>query len=268
MTVCFHRRHLAGVVAIGCGVAQGWYQAGCKVEKSRYDLSQIIFMASFLDWMLSRFSPPLLRGEHRMSYAILGDESSSHMNFQIILVRAVSIVVGIPCAFVRNWVCPPITAWMIIFLPYRVGLLLPHCSRSFLILSSTGSQGAVALVWLLIHAPRRWIAVLSGAMWMSSFSGSRSCGLSFLMLWRDDLYSSVLIGTISVFSVLNLAPKTWHQWSRISWILSRLSCSVRKSMVLSANSLILGLCGVFGMSIPIISGSDLMLQASGSIARY
>src|SRR5258707_9688759 len=78
-------------------------QAGCKGEKSRYDLSQIISMASFLAWMLSRFSPPLLRGEHRMSYAILGDESSSHMNFQIILVRLVSIVVGIPFAFVRNW---------------------------------------------------------------------------------------------------------------------------------------------------------------------
>ncbi len=102
---------------------------------------------------------------------------------------------------------------------------------------------------------------------MSLFSGSRSCGLSFLMLRRDDLYSSVPIGTISVFSVLNLAPETWHQRSRISRILSRLSCSLRKSMVSSANSLILGLCGAFGMSILIISRSDLMLQASGSIAR-
>jgi hypothetical protein len=94
---------------------------------------------------------------------------------------------------------------------------------------------------------------------MLSFSGSRSYGLSFFMLMRDSLYSAILIGIISVFSVLNLAPETWHQWSRISQILSRLSCSLRKSVVLLANSLILGLCRTFGMSIPVISGSDLML---------
>src|SRR5713226_6764380 len=102
-----------------------------------------------------------------------------------------------------------------IFLPYRVGLLLPHQSRSFLILSSTGSQGAVILVWLPIHVPRRRIAVLLGAILMHSLSGSRSCGLSFCVLVSDLLYSSIPIGIISVFSVLNLAPETLHQRSRI-----------------------------------------------------
>lgn len=139
--------------------------------KFRYDFSQTISMASFLAWMFNRLRPPSLGGRHRKSRAILGDESFSHMNFLIILVRAVSIEGGIPCALARNWVRPPTIAWTMVFFPKRVGLFLPHRSRSFLMRSNIGSQGAVAFVRFPIHAPRERIASPSVAMWTWSFTG-------------------------------------------------------------------------------------------------
>ena len=50
--------------------------------------------------------------------------------------------------------CPPIMACIMVFLPWRVGLLLFHRSRSFLILSSISSHGVVASVLFPIQAPR------------------------------------------------------------------------------------------------------------------
>jgi hypothetical protein len=177
VTVCRRRRHLAGMVAMECGFASGWYQVGswarscgdrciaarwvwyflatrsiliipsfrslslapqfgafhdcrnvfsharCEMPggaawlmiksvivahmgregvKFRYNFSQTISMASFLEWMFNRLRPPSLGGRHRKSRAILGDESFSHINFLVILVRAVLIEGGIPCALARN----------------------------------------------------------------------------------------------------------------------------------------------------------------------
>jgi hypothetical protein len=52
-----------------------------------------------------------------VSRVILGEESSSHMKSRRIFVRAFSMAVGMPCAFVRNCVWPLTIVWIIIFLP-------------------------------------------------------------------------------------------------------------------------------------------------------
>lgn len=142
--------------------------------KSRYVFSHVISIASFLDCMFRRSSPPSLVGMFRKSRAILGEESSSHIKSRIILVRADSIAVGIPWAFVRNWVRPPMIACIMIFLPCRVGLFLFHLCRSFLIWSNIGSHGAMSFVLLPIQAPRERIASPSTAIWMHASSGSKS----------------------------------------------------------------------------------------------
>jgi hypothetical protein len=139
-------------------------------------------MASFLACMLSRLSPPSLGGRHRNLSEILGDVSFSHMKSRIIFVRAFSIVAGIPCARVRNWVRPPTTACMMVFRPRRVGLLRPQRSRSFLIQSRIGSHGVMALVWFPIHTPRERIASPSAAIWTHSFIGSMSSWFIFRVL--------------------------------------------------------------------------------------
>lgn len=155
--------------------------------KSRYVLSHVISMASFRARMLRRFRPPALMGICRYCKAILGDESSFHMKSRIIFVRAVSIGTGIPCALVRNCVRPPTTAWMMIRLPSKVGLLLLQRSRSFLILSRIGSHGVASLVWLPIHAPRDRIASPSSAMCMRGSKGSLSCWLIFQVVATRNL---------------------------------------------------------------------------------
>src|SRR6266478_135667 len=72
---------------------------------------------------------------------------------------------------------------------------------------------------------------------------------------------------ISVFSVLNLASETVHQCSSDSCTLSSLSNLLRNNVVSSANMAILGFHGAVGMLMPLISGSFLILQARGSIAK-
>lgn len=92
-------------------------QRGREGVKLRYSFNHMISIASFLEWMFSRLRPPWLVGRLRKSRVILGDESSSHMKFLIILVRIDSIEAGIPWALVRNWVRPPIIACVMSFLP-------------------------------------------------------------------------------------------------------------------------------------------------------
>ena len=86
-------------------------------------------------------------------------------------------------------------------------------------------------------------------MW--SKSGDRSLWLIFWVATTVDLCSSVPIGMISVFSMLNLAPDTLHQWLRISWTLLNLSCLLRYRVVSSANmvtSMFLSVLGGGGLS--------------------
>ena len=71
-------------------------QVGRAVVKLRYDLSHMISMASFLAGISNRLRPPSLRGRQRKSRVILGDESSPHMKFWIILVKADLMGGGIP----------------------------------------------------------------------------------------------------------------------------------------------------------------------------
>ena len=96
-------------------------QVGLFRGDSRYAFSHIISMASFLAFMSSRFSPPSSVGRYSVFSAILGFVLSCQMKSRVIFVKASSILFGIPCAWVRNWVSPPIVIWMIIFLLSRVG---------------------------------------------------------------------------------------------------------------------------------------------------
>ena len=101
-------------------------------EKLRYVLSHVSSMASLRALMFNRLRPPSLVGRYRTFRAILGEESSSHMKLRITLIKAASVVGGIPWALVRNWVRPPIIACTSDFLPNSVGLILFHRFKSFL----------------------------------------------------------------------------------------------------------------------------------------
>ncbi len=90
---------------------------GCVGVKLRYNFSHIMSIASFLALMFNRLKPPSFMGRYRKSRAILGDESSFHMKFHVILIRAFLIDDGMPWALVRNWVRPPMTTCAMIFLP-------------------------------------------------------------------------------------------------------------------------------------------------------
>src|SRR5216683_1250465 len=157
---------------------------GCDNEKFRFFFNQMMSIASFLTDMSRRSSPPSFIGWHNMLQAILGDESSSHMKPFIILFRAVSMCQGIPCVLARNCMWPPTTAWIISFLPFRVGCSLFHLSRLLFILSVIG-------------------------LW--------SCSFSFLVDTTLRLCSVMPMGMTSVFSMLNFAPDISHQLLSTFW---------------------------------------------------
>src|SRR6266849_1242101 len=208
---------------------------GREGEKSRYALSHVISIVSFLALMLIRLRPPFSMGLCRFSRAILDMVPPSQTKLLVIFVRVFSISLGIPCAFARNWVWPPMMAWAISFLPLSVGLDFPHSLRFLFMLSNMGSHGDFRLVLFLIHAPRDRTASPSFAILMRSSSGIWSCGLSlrvrFILLWC----SSEPSGMISVFSILNLAPDAWHHSFRRVWTWSIRSWSFRYTFVSSAN---------------------------------
>ena len=64
-----------------------------------------MLIASFQALRSKRFTPPFSVSFWSNSSAILGEESSSHMKFRIVLVSVVSMCGGIPCAFVTSAKC-------------------------------------------------------------------------------------------------------------------------------------------------------------------
>ena len=102
------------------------------------------------------------------------------MNFLMILASAFSIGAGIPWAFVRNCVWPPIIAWMISRFPFRVGCAFSHNSSLVLIVFSIGSQGVISSTLLPIQAPSILTASPSWAMRILAGSWVWSVGLIFL----------------------------------------------------------------------------------------
>ena len=119
----------------------------------------------------SMFRPPSFMGRCSVDIAILGAFSWPHMNLLMIFVNAFSIWLGIPWAFARNWVWPPMTAWIIRRLPFIVRWAFSHVSSLGFILSITCSHGVASFTLLPIQAPRILIASLSRAMWISFGSG-------------------------------------------------------------------------------------------------
>ncbi len=214
-------------------------QVGRLVVKFRYCLSHIISIASFLALIFRIFSPPSLIGRCSVSIAMRGAFSPSHMRVLIILMMASSMWVGIPCAFVRNCVWPPIIAWIISRFPYSVGCMFSHLLILAFILSNIGSHGAALFTLFPIHAPRILTASPSLAIVTLSSRGLLSSTLIFLVVMILCLCASVPIGIILVFSMLNFAPDTWHQLVRMSPTSSNRSFSLRNRFVSSANKVIL-----------------------------
>ena len=232
----------------------------------KYSFSQVISITSFWAWRSRRFRPPCLIGLYRVSRVILGEESSSHIKSCRIFVRAFSMAIGMPCAFVRNCVWPLTIVWIIIFLPWRVGQVWHHLPRALWILSRIGSQGVRLLVWFPIHVPRERMAFLSLAMCIWLFSGVWSRGFTFHIAMTVGLCSSMPIGIISVFSILNFVPETLHHWLRILCASSNLSFLLRNRVVSSANRVI-SMLFMPGMVIPLRFTLVHIIQARGSMAR-
>ena len=139
----------------------------------------------------------------------------------------VSIQAGMPCAWVRNCMWPPTTAWMIRLLPSVLGQTFFHLERLIFILSRIGSHGVWLSVLLPIHTPSIRTASLSLAIQICSGSGDRSSGFSFHVWATERLCALEPIGMISVLSMLNLAPDVRHQRSRVSCTISRRSFLLR-----------------------------------------
>ena len=235
--------------------------------KFRYVFNQMISIASFLALMSRTFSPPLWMGRHRVAMAIWGLIPWFHRNLLIIFVSASLMCEGIPWAFARNCVWPPMIACMMTCFPLRVRCTLSHRSSFVLIVSSTGSQGVRSRVSLPIHAPRILMASPSQAILISGGKGLSSCVLIFLVSVTRFLWDFFPIGMILVFSMLNLAPDPLHQLSRILCTWSRRSSLFRKRLVSSANRVILIALSIPGIMIPLMFGSACIQQAKGSIAR-
>src|SRR5260221_6146867 len=127
---------------------------GCRDGvKLRYAFSHMSSIASFLDSMSNRLRPLSSLVDCRLALAILAFASCPHINLLISLVNADSTDAGMPCAFVRNWVCPPITVCMMSFFPFRVGWVLSQLLSFALMTSFIGSQGVASFTSLPIQAP-------------------------------------------------------------------------------------------------------------------
>ena len=218
-------------------------------------------------WAQCRFRPPSSIGLCRTSRASLGEESFSHMKSHIILVMAFSMCLGIPCAFIRNWVCPPTITWIIFALPIMVGFDFPHLPRFLCILSRVISHSAVLLALFPIQAPRDLIASLSFAILILGFSGLASSWSTLHFVRICLLCSLDPIGIISVFSMLNFAPDTLHQSLRMAWAVFSLSSQLRNRLVSSVNKFILIGLLIPGMLKLFMFGSFLIMHANSLIPR-
>jgi hypothetical protein len=146
---------------------------------------------------------------------------------------------SISCAFIRNWVWPPMMACMISCLPYIIGWALSQHFNLLLMVSRIGSHGVILLTLLLTHAPRIHTALPSWVIRIFSGSVVSSVELIFLLSVTIFQCASIPMGMISVLSMLNLAPDTWHHLFRTSCMCSSLFSLLRNRFVSSANSLVL-----------------------------
>ena len=128
-----------------------------------------------------------------------------------------------------------------------------------------GSYGVRSSILLPIHAPSIYIASPSFAILVPSRSGVWLQGPSILVEAALCQCSSLPIGIILVFSLLNFAPDTSHHSSRILQTKWKLSSLLRQRLVLSAKSFIASLSIRPDMFMPFIFGSFLILQARGSM---
>src|SRR5271154_3161985 len=131
------------------------------------------------------FFPPLVMGWLSFIILIGGVDSWFQKKVLIFFINFFSISFGIPWAFVKNWVVPPITIWIISLLPSAVGWLFDHWARCLSIFSRIGVQGSAWVTSLPIHAPSILTGSPSLAMWISSGIGSSS-SLSFLVCFIDS----------------------------------------------------------------------------------
>ena len=211
--------------------------------KLRYTFNHMISIVSFHDSMSRRFNPPSLIRRCRVAIAIFGLVSCPHMNSLMSLFRAFIIVGGIPCAFVRNCMCPPIIAWTNKRLPFKVGCTLSRSLSFALMVFNIGSQGAMSFTLLPIQAPRILTVSPSQAIWISLGSCVASSWFIFLDSTTLTLCLMEPISMISVFSMLKRAPETSHHSFRILCTWSSLSSLFRKRLMSSANNL----CPCFGL---------------------
>ena len=113
--------------------------------------------------------------------------------------------------------CPPMIACAIILRPFMEGLTFFHFSRDLCTLSIVSSHRVVSLTLFPIQAPRERTASPSLAILMFWSSGFRSLGFTFRVSITHCRCCCVPIGMISVFSMLNFAPDTWHQSVSIAY---------------------------------------------------
>ena len=172
---------------------------GYLVDRSRQVFSQVISMALFLTFMSSRLRPPFSHGWWRVSSAIFRFMLSSHIKFQIILVSISSILGGIPCALVRNWVYLPNRSCVISFHPQRVSQTLLHLFSVLWVLSMMGFQGVSLFVLYSIQAPSDLIALLLWVIFILLSSWSSSLGLIILISITWDLWASELRGIFLIY---------------------------------------------------------------------
>lgn len=174
-----------------------------------YILIHVILIASFLILMFSNLIPPSSIGLSRRLLLIGGVFLSFHIKFLICFVIAFSMDFGIPWAFVRNWVIPPTTICIISFFPSREGWPNSHLIKLCSIFSNIGSQDVACSTSFPIHAPKERIGVPSRAIRIWSPQGV-SCSFSFRFCRMLARWVLEPMGSISVFSRLNLAPDALH----------------------------------------------------------
>lgn len=164
---------------------------------------------------MSRISrPPSPVSAYSHFRLIVGGAVELQINSRMILTKACSISFGIPCAFVRNWVMPPVNICNTCFLAVRAMFPLSQVCRVFLTLSRMGFQGADSFTLLPIQAPRHLTACPSLAIQMDWGRGW-SVGWMHLVFITQVLWAGQPIGITSVFSTLNFAPEARHHLDRM-----------------------------------------------------
>lgn len=95
--------------------------------------------------MFRMFRPPSFMGHCRVLGTIQGFDSCPQMNLLIVFSSTFSMGFGMPCAFVRNWVCPPTITWIISHFLFMVGWVFSQVFSLALMVSIMGSHGVASL---------------------------------------------------------------------------------------------------------------------------